>query len=186
MKHATQRQVAKQACLWVCLVICLVVILGGCQQKEIPLSKAAQACKNNMLAEMKMLTTAVTGPVAQQDWQAIETILQAFCEKLEKEGKLVPFKIVVLDQNGITRVMVPPRKDGSMDFSSYAPARVVYEQKKMTQAMLYFEGKKIFVLLGPLLQQDQIIGGVALVFPEEELQKCHLSDKEFMSIDFNQ
>jgi hypothetical protein len=81
--------------------------------------------------------------------------------------------------------MVPDRASGSFDFSAYAPARVVYEQKKMTQAMLYLEGKKIFVLIGPLLQQDKVTGAVVLVFPEEELHKCHLSDQEFLSIDFN-
>ena len=178
-------QTAGRARLWVFLAICLVVILGGCQKKEIPLSKAAQACKTDMLGQMRLLTTALTGPVAQQDWQAAQSSLQTSFDKLQKEGKLTPFRIGVLDRDGITQVMVPPGKGGSLDFSAYAPARVVYEQQKMAQAMLYLGGKKIFVLIGPFLRQNQVTGAAVLVFPEEEIQKCHLSDQEFMSIDFN-
>ncbi len=185
MKYNVLCQTFKGVRPWVYLVICLAVILGGCQKKEIPLSKAAEACKKGMLEEMSMLTTALTGPVAQQDWQAAEAMLQTSFDKLKKEGKPAPFRIGVLDRDAITRVMVPPRKDESLDFRNYAPARVVYEQKKMTQAMLYLEGNKIFILVGPLLQQSQVTGAVVLVFPEEEIHKCHLSDQEFLGIDFN-
>jgi hypothetical protein len=185
MKRDVLYQTARGARSWVYLVVCLAVILGGCQKKEIPLSKTAQTCKTEMLGEMNMLTTALTGPVAQQDWQASDSILQSSFDRLKKEGKLMPFRIGVMDRDAITRAMIPPRKGEALDFRNYAPARVVYEQKKMAQAVLYLEGHKIFVLVAPLLRQDEITGAVALVFPEEEIQKCHLSDQEFMSIDFN-
>jgi hypothetical protein len=185
MKHDVLYQTARGARSWVYLVICLAVVLGGCQKKEIPLSKEAQACKNEMLGEMHMLTSALTGPVSQQDWQAAESILRTSFDKLNKEGKLIPLRIGILDRDAITKVMVPPRKDESLDFRNYAPARVVYEQQKITQAMLYLEGNKIFILVGPLLQQSRVIGAVVLVFPEKEIQKCKLSDQEFLSIDFN-
>jgi hypothetical protein len=185
MKLDALCQTARRACPWVYLVICLIVILGGCQKKEIPLSKAAQTCKMDMLGEMNMLTAALTKPVAQQDWQAAEPILKTSFEKLTKEGKLIPLRMGVLDRNGIAQAMVPPRKGVPLDFRSYAPARVVFEQKKIAQGRLYIEGKKMFVLAAPLLQQDRVTGVVVIGFPEEELQKCHLSDQEFMDIDFN-
>jgi hypothetical protein len=185
MKHDVLCQTFRGARSWVYLVICLAVFLGGCQEKEIPLSKAAQTCKAEMLGEMNMLTTALTGPVAQQDWQAAESILRSSFDKLKKAGKLSPFRVGVFDRHAITQVMVPPRQGEALDFRNYAPARVVYEQKKMAQAVLYLEGHQIFVLVAPLLQQSQVTGAVVLVFPEEEIQKCHLSDQEFLSIDFN-
>jgi hypothetical protein len=186
MRQARLCRTARRIGPWAYLVICLAVISGGCQSKEIPLSKAAQTCKKALLGEMSMLTTALAEPVAKQDWEALIPILQMSYEKMEKEGKFVPFRIGVLDRDGIVQGMFPPRKGGRLDFSNYDPAKVVYEQKRKTQAMLYLEGKKIFTFMAPLLQQDRVTGAVAMVFPEEELQKWHVPEKEFLSIDFNQ
>jgi hypothetical protein len=186
MKFDSRGQTAKRACSWAFLVICLAVMLGGCQSKEIPLSKAAQACKQGLLGEMNMLTTALAGPVAKQEWEAAIPILQTSFEKLEKEGKFIPVRVVVLDRDSITQGAFPPRKGGPLDFSKYEPARIVFAQKRKTQAMLYLEGKKIFIFMAPLLQQDQVIGAVTMGFPEGELQKWKVTEKEFLSIDFNQ
>jgi hypothetical protein len=179
-------QIARRACPWVCLAICLGMILGGCGKKETPLSKAAQTCKKTLLAEMNMLTTSLAGPVAKQDWGTVETILQTSFEKLQKESMFAPVRLGVLDRDGIIQGMYPPKKDGSMDFSNYQPARIVYEQKRKTTAMLYLEGNKIFIFISPILQQDQVTGAVVMVFPDEGLQKWKVSEKEFLSIDFNQ
>ncbi len=186
MKCEAFCQTARRSCPWICLVICLAVLLGGCGKKEIPLSKVAQTCRKTLLAEINMLTAALTGPVAQQDWGTVGTILQTSFEKLQKEGMFAPDRIGVLDRDGITQGMFPPRKIGAMDFSNYQPARIVYEQKKRTQSMLYLEGSKIFVLISPLLQKDQVTGAAVMVFPEKELQKWHVSEKEFLGLDFNE
>jgi hypothetical protein len=186
MKLDSRGQTAKRACPWAFLVICLAVMLGGCQSKEIPLSKAAQACKQGLLGEMSMLTTALAEPAAKKDWGAVEPILQTSFDKLEKGGKFVPFRIGVLDRDGTTQGMLPPRKGGPLNFSSYEPGRVVFGQKRITQARLYLEGKKIFIVMAPILQQDHITGAVVMGFSEEELQKWHVPEKEFLSIDFNQ
>jgi hypothetical protein len=171
---------------WACLAICLAVILGGCQAKEPPLNKQAQVVRTGLLGEMNKLTTALTGPVAKQDWGAVETILQASSEKMEKEGKFIPMRIAVLDLDGITQGMFPPRKGEPLDFRNYQPAKIVFEQKRKTQARLYLEGKKIFILMAPILQQDKVTGAVVMAFPEAELQKWHVPEKEFLGIDFNQ
>jgi hypothetical protein len=186
MRSNLSGQFAKRACPWVGLVICVALILGGCQKKEVPLSKAAEACKQALLGEMNMLKAALAGPAAKQDWGAVEPILQSSFEKLKQEGKFIPFRIGVLDQNTITKGMFPPRKGEALDFSNYQPGRTVYEQKRISQAMLYLEGKKIFVLIAPLLQQNRVTGAVVMAFPEEELQKGNVPEKEFLSIDFNQ
>jgi hypothetical protein len=187
MKQNVLGQTARRARSWVYLVICLTVILGGCSKKEVPLSKAGETCKKTLLAEMNMLTTALTGPVAQQDWGAVNTILQTSFEKLQKEkGMFAPDRLGVLDRDGITQGVFPTRRIGKMDFGNYQPARVVYEQKRMTQTMLYLEGNKIYVLIGPLLQKDQLTGAVVMIFSEESLQKWHVPEKEFLGIDFNQ
>jgi hypothetical protein len=186
MKRDCFGQTARRTRSWVYLVICLAIILAGCSKKEAPLSKAGETCKKTLLAEMNMLTTSLNGPVAQQDWGAVNTILQTSFEKLQKEkGMFAPDRIGVLDQNGITQGVFPIRRIGKMDFRNYQPAKVVYEEKRITPSILYLEGNKIFVLIGPLLQKDQVTGAVVMVFSEESLQKWHVPEKEFLSIDFN-
>ena len=185
MKHHVLCQTGRWACTWVGLVICLAVILGGCGKKEVPLTKAGQKCKKALLAEMNELTTALTGSVAQEDWVTTEKILQTSFEKLQNEGIFAPERIAVLDRNGITQGGFPPRTIRAMDFSSYQQARIVYEQKKITPTMLYLEGNKIFVLIGPLLQKNQVIGAALMIFPDESLKKWQVSEQEFLSIDFN-
>ena len=179
-------RIAKRARSWACLVICLAVVVGGCQSKEPSLSKAALSVKEGLLGEMGKLTAALAEPAGKRDWLAAEPILKASYEEMKKTGKFVPMGIVVLDRDGVTQDRFPPVKRAQMDFSNYAPAKSVLEEKKKTAAMLYLEGAKIFIFMAPLLHQDQVTGAVALGFPEGELQKWRVSEKEILGIDFNQ
>lgn len=185
MKHHAFRQTDRRACPWACLVICLAVMVGGCQSKEIPLSKAAQACKQGLLGEMNKLTPPLVVPVAKQDWPAVAAILEKSFENMEKEGRFIPVRLVVLDRDGITRGFFPQR-EGQLNFSNYEPTRMVFEEKKITQAVLYLAGAKIYILMAPILWQDQVTGAVVMGFPEKDLEKWKVPEKEFLSIDFNQ
>jgi sensor histidine kinase regulating citrate/malate metabolism len=186
MKFDSRGQTAKRFCLWTFLVICLAVILGGCQAKEAPLSKQAQVVKKTLLGEMNKLTGALAEPVAKQDWQALEPILQSSYQEMKKHRGFVPLRIVVLDRDGIIQKRFPPTRQEALDFSNYESAKIVFEQKRITTARLYMEGEKIFIVMAPLLQQDQVIGAVVMGFSEGELQKWQVPEKEFRSIDFNQ
>jgi hypothetical protein len=189
MKTYSFCQTAKRACPWAYLIICIIclaVVLGGCQSKGPSLSREAQVVKKELLAEMNKLTTALTEPVAKQDWEAVGTILQTSSAEMKKSGQVVPAILVVLDQNGITQGRFPPRKVGQMDFMNYEPTQIVFNEKRKTQAMVYLGGSKVFVFLAPVLKNDQVIGAVAMGFPEEELQRWKVSENEFLGIDFNQ
>jgi|UniRef100_A0A7C3Z3A4 hypothetical protein len=184
-QHEVVGQAAGRMSRWVYLLIGLSVISGGCGSPEVQLSKAGQACKAGLLREMALLTTALAGPVAQQDWDALQPILQNCYGRIEREGGFVPFRIVVLDQNGIVQAVFPESKQGKLDFSNYDPTRMVYAQKRKVQALLYLEGKKIFIFMAPVLHNHQVSGAVVMGFPEEALEKWQVSEKEFLSIDFN-
>lgn len=185
MKRGIFYQTVKRVCSWAHVFLCLAVMLGGCQTKEMPLSKDAQAVRSGLLGEINKLTAALIEPVTQQDWGALRPILQKSYEEIEKSGKFVPLRIVVMDREGLTQGMVPPGAEKSLNFGSYAPAKTVFAEKRKTQAMLYLSGVKVFIVMAPLLQKEQVTGAVALGFPEEELQKWNVSEKEFLSIDFN-
>jgi len=167
-------------------LVCLAVFLGGCGGKEPPLSKEAQTLKKELLGEIDKLTAALVEPVGKQDWETVKPILQTSYEEMEKRGKIVPAKVVAMDQNGIIQANYPHRDISDFDFYNYGPAKIVYIKKMKAQAMLYFGKTKIYILMSPLLKRDQVIGAVAMSFLEEELQnKWKVSEKEFLSIDFN-
>lgn len=172
---------------WVISLACLAVILIGCQAQKPPLSKEAQALKKKLLGEIDKLTTQLVGPVSKQDWEAVKLILQTTYENMQKEATLVPEMIVVLDRNSISRVRVPSTEERHFDFSNYTQAKTVFNEKKKVQATLYFKGMKIYVFLAPLLHNSKVLGAVSITFSENELEKkWGISEKEFLSIDFNQ
>ncbi len=177
---------ARSVCPWFCLVIMFALIVGGCS-KGAPLSKNAEALKKQLLSEMNILTAALVAPVAQQDWQAVEPILQAKVAELKNRGDVAPASIVVVDQNAISQARFPAGEHRQgLDFMNYQPAQVVFTEKKKTQAQLFVGDKKIYVCIAPILQQDQVIGAVAMGFPEEDLKIWKVSEQEFLNIDFNQ
>jgi hypothetical protein len=172
--------------IWAYLLMGLAMVLGGCQAKEVPLSTEAQVLKKDLLGELGKLTAAVLTPAARQDWQAVNSIVQTFYEEMVKAGKGLPFRIGVLDREGVARGGFPPVKEQGLDFSGYATTRTVFTEKKKAQTVLHLGDKKLFVVMSPLLDKDQVKGAAALVFTEEELQKTwKVPEKEFLRIDFN-
>jgi len=186
MKQDMPGQTAKRLCCLAWVAVCLAIVLGGCSPKEVPLSQAARTCKQNLLAEMHLLIASLAGAVAHQDWGAVQTILQTSFEKMQKNGRFAPDRIGVLDRDGVAQGVFPPRNTRSLDFRNYQPARTVYQQKKIAQTILYLEGNKIFVLIAPLLQDKEVMGAAVMIFSDESLQKWRVTEKEFLSINFNQ
>jgi len=168
------------------LVVYFAMILMGCGSKEAPISAAAQGLKKELLGDMSSLTKALAEPVAKQDWEAVTPVLQKSYEEMKTRGKFVPLRIAVLDRDAIVQDRFPPKKQEQLDFKNYEPAKAVFVDKKKTQAMLYLEGTKVFVFIAPLLKNDQVTGAVVMGFPEEELKKWKVSEKDFLSTDFNQ
>ena len=185
MKHYSLSQTARRACPWAGLLVAVAVILGGCQPKAPSLSPEALAVKKALLGEMGKLTTALAEPMAQQDWEAVKPILQASHEEMKISGKVVESYLVVMDRNGIVQDRFPPRKVEHFDFMNYESVKIVFQEKRKAQALFYLGGTKIFVMIAPLLKNDKVIGAVAMGFPEEELQRWKVPEKEFLSIDFN-
>ncbi len=150
MRPGFPGQFARSVCLWACLVIMLALMAGGCQSKAAPLSKNAEALKQQLLREMNTLTAALVAPVAKQDWQAVESILPAKMAELKKRGDVTPANIVVVDKNAISQARFPAGEaHQGLDFMNYQPAQVVFTEKKKTQAQLFHRRQKDLCLHSP-------------------------------------
>jgi hypothetical protein len=185
MKHGALGPPAARSWVWLTLVVGLALLAGGCQSKEPPPSQAAQAFKIAVLGELNKLTAALAAPLAHQDWEAVPPILQASYEKMTQSGRVLPTSLVVLDRNGITQGRFPSRQTERLDFMAYDMAKAVFAEKKKVHARLYLGGSKIFVVVAPVLQQDQVTGAVAMGFSEEALRKDKISEKDFFGLNFN-
>jgi len=179
-------KIARRAQPWAFLLLCVVLFLGGCQAEEPQLSKGAQALKEEMVQEMDKITKRLVEPVSKKDWKALRIILKTSYEEIEQGGKLVPTRIMVLDRKGISRSIYPPMKKARWDFSSYNQIREAYDNKMNVGLRGYLRGGKVYGFFAPLIQKTKIVGGVSMGFSSKEIEeKWKISEKEFMSINFN-
>lgn len=168
-------------------LICLAVMVGSCGPQEPALSKQAQAFKKKLQGEIQRLSAALIEPVENQAWEVMLPILEKSYANLGQKDRLALVRLGVLDRDGILQVTYPSRKEEHFDFFNFDPARAVYLKKKITQAKLYFGEKKLYIVMAPLLNKDQVIGAVAVAFSEDDLQRTwKVPEKEFLQIDFNQ
>jgi len=187
MNFAQSRKTIRQLKLSSVFLLSLSLLLGGCQAPKISLSPEAKALKKQLLGDLNKLTPQLMEPAARQDWPAVEAIMQAAYKDMEKEAKLVPEMIVILDRNGITQGRAPSLGKRRFDFSNYAPAKKVFTEKTRVQAVLYFKETKIFVVIAPLLQNNNLVGALSLAFSADALEKqWHVSEKEFLSLNLNE
>lgn len=171
---------------WACLLLCVVLFLGGCRTEKPLLSKEAQALKKEMLQEMDKITKRLVEPVSKKDWKALRPILQISYEEIEQGGKLVLTRIMVLDRKGISRAIYPPIKKARWDFRSYKQIREAYDNKMNVGLRGFMRGGKVYGFVAPLVKNGKVIGGVSMGFSSKEIEeKWKVSEKEFMSINFN-
>ena len=186
MKSTQPFQAARLVRPWAYFLICLTLVLGGCQAKEPPLSKEAQALRKELLEEVNKLTTLLIEPVAKQDWEAVKPILKKSYEEMEQGGKLALTKIAVMDPNSIVQDMYPPAAGRHWDFSSYKEVKEVFTNQKKLPMKVYVTGNKVYGLVAPIQQRGKVIGVLVMGFPANVLEKkWQISEKEFMSINFN-
>ncbi len=170
---------------WVFL-FCLAAVLGGCGEKEPPLSKETLALKWELDGEMEKLTKALSEPVAREDWKAVQLILLRTHQEITQKGTFPSGRLVVIDVSGITQVAAPHQKQEHLDFSQFNLTRTVYTKKRKAQAVLYLGQEKYLVFMVPVLGKGQVIGAVAVGFPEAELHdRWKVTEKEFLQINFN-
>ncbi|MEJ2070502.1 MAG: hypothetical protein P8X65_09205 [Syntrophobacterales bacterium] len=168
------------------LLLCVVLFLGGCQTEKPLLSKEAQALKKEMLQEMDKIIKSLVEPVSKKDWKDIRPILQTFYEEMKQEGKLVPKRIMVMDQNGISRSIYPPIRKARWNFSSYNHIKEAYDNKMNVVFEGFMRGGKLYGFFAPILQNGKIIGGISMGYSAKEIEeKWNISENEFLIINFN-
>ncbi len=161
--------------------------LTGCGPAAPPLSPQGQAFKNEVGNMIHRMQQSLANPVAKGDLPAINKVLEGF--SVSTAGLCIdcPYKTAVLNHEGILLTTFPNNEVVGRNFSSYRIVSQALSKQRISQSQAYLaDGTKIYFISAPLITQNQVVGVAVLALSPADLEKkWHLSEKEFLAIDFN-
>ena len=163
-----------------------VVALTGCGQAP-PLSPQGQAFKNEVGNMIHQMQQSLANPVATGDVPAINKVLQGFSASTAGLCIDCPYKTAVLNREGILLTTFPDNEVVGRNFSSYKIVSEALQKERIAQSQAYLaDGTKIYFISAPLIFQNKVAGVAVLALSPADLdKKWHLTEKEFLAIDFN-
>lgn len=174
--------------LWTIFLASAVILLFGCQAREAPLSPGAATFKKELKNCLTNLATSLMEPVAKRDLAGIKLALEKAESPAVKLCRLCPFEIGVTDASGETLAAYPVKGDDKgKNYSKYDLVIKTINSKKIQQQRFFLPGgSELYLVCAPLIREDKLIGLVAIAISSEEASKrWGLTEKEFLSIDFN-
>ncbi|MBM4300261.1 MAG: hypothetical protein FJ121_01840 [Deltaproteobacteria bacterium] len=173
---------------WTVLLAGAVILFFGCQAREAPLSPGAAAFKQELKSCFDNLGVTLMEPVVKNDLAGIRDALEKVESPAAKLCRLCPFEIGVLNPSGETLAAYPVKGDGkAKDFSSYDLVKKAISSKKIQQQQLFLQdGAKLYLVCAPLIRENALICLVAIAINSEDAaKKWGVTEKEFLSMDFN-
>lgn len=167
-------------------LLIILLIFCACSAKEPPLSPGAASFKQEVRDCIARLAAPLAAVVARQDAPGINKTL-AMAEPSIKLCRMCPFQMGVLDQQGDILARYPEKKEGTFNFSGYGLIDQVLKSRKISQQRFFLQdGSEIYFIAVPLLHEGQMIGQLGLALDAAEaLHRWGLTDKEFLTLDFN-
>ncbi len=171
-------------------VVPLILLLGliyGCQAKEPPLSPGAASFKQEINECIAKLVKPLIEPVLKRDTAAINETLKKIEPEAIKLCRMCPFRIGVMNINGDTLAVYPPQKNAHLDFHNYEVVQQALKTRKIAHQRLFLQdGSSLYVVCAPLIQEDQVIGMLAIALSGAEANsRWGLTEQEFLTLDFN-
>ncbi len=187
MESHSVKKIAKFSRLWVVPLLLLLGLNYGCQTKEPPLSPAAAAFKQEIRECIGRLVKPLMQPIIKKDKAAINEALKKAEPEAIKLCRMCPFRMGVMNKNGDTLAVYPPRKEAHLDFYSYEVVQQALKNRKIAQQRLFLQdGSSLYVICVPLLREEQVIGLLAIALSSTEARnRWGLTEQEFLALDFN-
>jgi hypothetical protein len=173
--------------LWVALLSLLAAALCGCQAAEPPLRSGTAEFKKEVQACIVTLKTALVEPLAKRDIPALDDTLKQVEPQAIKLCRMCPFRIGVLNHEGYTLTVYPPKQDAIGNFSNYdVVIQTLKSRRTSTQRFFLQDGSQVYIICVPILQDDKVMGILAVAVSAEEAKKrWDMTAEEFLAIDFN-
>lgn len=172
---------------WLALVALLVAAAWGCQSQEPPLRPGATEFKKEVLACIAKLKTDLVAPLEKRDIPALNDTLKEVEPQAIKLCRMCPFRIGILNHEGHTLTVYPPKQDALANFSNYEVVIQTLKSRRISTQRLFLQnGSQVYIICVPLLKDDQVLGILAVaVSAEDAKQRWDMTAEEFLAIDFN-
>jgi hypothetical protein len=173
--------------LWAALLSLLAAALCGCQAAEPPLRPGTAEFKKEVQACIVKLKTALVEPLAKRDIPALNDTLKEVEPQAIKLCRMCPFRIGVLNHEGYTLTVYPPKQDAIGNFSNYdVVIQTLKSRRTSTQRLFLQDGSQVYLICVPILQDEKVLGILAVAVSAEEAKKrWDMTAEEFLAIDFN-
>jgi C4-dicarboxylate-specific signal transduction histidine kinase len=184
--HTQNWSGALPAMIFVLLQSALALV--GCGPAEPPLSPQAQTFKKEVRQLVQEMQQSLAGPVANHQNQAIDAVLNSFAGESSNISICVDcsYKSAVLDKDGVLLTTFPKNELIGRNFSSYKFVSDPLQKQVITQKLAFQpNGSKIYFISAPLIYSNKVVGVLVLGLTPGDLEKWHLTEKEFLAIDFN-
>jgi hypothetical protein len=165
----------------------LALGLAGCTGKEPPLSPGAAAFKKDVQGVIGRLTPALGGPLAHNDAEAAKTAILSLYPTAGQVKDDFPFWVGAMTKDGILLTGLPPGPVIGKDFSNYQLVQETLDKRRINKMRLYGpDGTPIYVVLAPVMVQDNCVGLVGLrLTAAQALKKWGITEPEFQAMDLN-
>jgi hypothetical protein len=172
---------------WLAVVALLLAFAWGCQSQEPPLRPGAAEFKKEVLACITKLKTDLVAPLEKRDIPALNDTLKEVEPQAVKLCRMCPFRIGVLNHEGYTLTVYPPKKDVIANFSNYEVViQTLKSHRISTQRLFLQNGSQVYIICAPILKGDRVLGILALAVSDQDAkQRWDMTADEFLAIDFN-
>ena len=169
------------------LALLLLVVLGGCRASEPPLTPEAAAFKKEVQDCLDRLCQGVIEPIQKKDAKAISEVLKQLEPAALKLCRMCPFRIGILDKTGETLTVYPYKAEAMGNFSNYEVVVQTLKNRQINQQRLFLQdGTQIYIICVPLSRGQDLVGMMVLgLSAEDAKQRWGLSEKEFLTLNFN-
>ncbi len=171
------------------LALCslLALLVFGCQSQEPPLRPGAAEFKKEVKDCITTLQSSLIQPLSTRNIPAINETLEKVEPQAIKLCRMCPFRIGVLNQEGYTLTVYPPKEDAIGNFSNYdVVIQALKNRRTTTQRFFLQDGSQIYIICVPILQEEKVLGLLAVAVSAEEAKKrWDMTAEEFLAIDFN-
>jgi len=168
------------------VLLSVLAVLGGCQSQEPPLSPEARLFVAEVRETIANLSVPLMKQLPEKNIPAINTILHKFYYEWKRTGRTL-FRMNVLDNTGVVLTAYPLNPAIGQYFGQYASVSGALQGKRISQErLLLANGAVIFSICAPVLEQDRVVGALALILDAETaLKKWGITLEKFLTINFN-
>ena len=172
---------------WLAWFSLLAMLFFGCQSQEPPLRPGAAEFKKEVKNCIATLQTSLIEPLSKRNIPALNETLQKVEPQAIKLCRMCPFRIGVLNQEGYTLTVYPPKEGAADNFSNYeVVVQALKSRRTATQRFFMQDGSQLYIICVPLLKDDNVLGLLALAVNADEAKKrWDMTAEEFLAIDFN-